>query len=63
MGRADRLLRRQGFLAEHPVEFVVPRECRFRLYQGHHRIRAALELGIAAVPVQFWFAHLPRLGK
>lgn len=49
---------KHGFLPAYPVQFVISSEPTLRLHQGHHRIGIAIELGIAFVPVSFWFADL-----
>ena len=59
--RADRYdelkekIRTEGFKEELPITVVLLREDgkRDKLFQGHHRLNIAIELGLHTVPVRF----------
>jgi len=46
-------MKEEGWKINNPAVIIVRRKNRCRLWDGHHRVCIALELGIKVVPVQF----------
>ncbi len=55
--RLKKNIKENGFLNEYPIEIMIKRKeeegGKDQIYQGHHRLSIAIELGLTKVPVQF----------